>query len=55
MWFLVNVIQVILLIIIVILCATLGLLSRLFISSKRANKFIGHYLFSPAVLAVSLP
>jgi 1-acyl-sn-glycerol-3-phosphate acyltransferase len=54
MWFLVNVIQVIFLIIIVILCATLGLVSRLFISSKRANKFIGHYLFSPAVLAVCL-
>jgi len=54
MWYIVNVIQIALLIVIVVLCASLGLISRLFISNKKANKFIGHYLFSPAVLAVCM-
>jgi len=54
MWYVINVIQIVLLIVLVIICACLGLLSRLFISTKKANKFIGHYLFSPAVLSVCL-
>jgi 1-acyl-sn-glycerol-3-phosphate acyltransferase len=54
MWYIVNIIQITLLIVIVVICASLGLISRLFISTKKANKFIGHYLFSPAVLSVCL-
>lgn len=54
MWYVINVVQIVLLIVLVIICACLGLISRLFISTKKANKFIGHYLFSPAVLAVCL-
>jgi 1-acyl-sn-glycerol-3-phosphate acyltransferase len=52
MWYLINLIQIILLIAIVVVCASMGLISRLFISTKKANKFIGHYVFSPAVLTV---
>ena len=54
MWYVINVVQIVLLIVLVIICACLGLISRLFISTKKANKFIGHYLFSPAVLSVCL-
>jgi len=54
MWYVINAVQIILLVCIVVICACLGLLFRLFISAKYVNKFIGHYIFSPAVLAVCL-